>query len=135
MPTEAEFSVDRDVAHDGTASAEIEDAKGDHSTGCPAYYVAPITAVRDGSTYTASAFAKGDRAKGLSRVALVWSDAAGHYVATSTSEPMPNGTTGWKKLTVSAQPPPGARALEIDLQVCENPGTTWFDDVALNVAR
>jgi hypothetical protein len=135
MPSEAEFSVDRSVAHEGLASAEIEGAKGDHSTGCPAYYVAPITAIRDGTTYTASAWAKGAEASGLSRIALVWSDAAGHYVATSTSAPMPGGTTGWTKLTVAAQPPPGARALEIDLQVCENPGTTWFDDVALSAAN
>ena len=134
LPTEASFSVDRTVAHEGVASARIEDARGDHETGCPAFYVAPITAVRQGRTYTASSWVKGADARGTSRVALVWTDARGRYVATTSSESMPTGTTGWRKITVSAQPPPGARSLELDLQVCENPGTTWFDDAGLAVS-
>jgi hypothetical protein len=62
-------------------------------------------------------------------VVLVWTDAEGHFIALSNSAPLPPGMSGWRELQVSAKPPSGAAAVEIDLQVCEDPGTTWLDDV------
>ena len=36
--------------------------------------------------------------------------------------------------TGGTRAPAGAAAVEINLQVCENPGTTWFDDVSFSPA-
>jgi len=130
LRADASWAVDHTVAHSGTSSARISGARGSHLTGCPAYYVAPITTVTAGTTYTATAWARGADAAGLSRVVLVWSDLAGRYVGSTPSRPLPQGNSGWTQLSVSAQPPGGAQSVEIDLQVCEDPGTTWFDDVS-----
>jgi len=130
LPGEAHFSVDHTVAHSGTASARISAAQGNHLTGCPAYYVAPIAAVQSGVTYAATAWARGSEGAGSSRVVLVWTDSAGRFIGSSESPPLPAGNSGWTFLSVAAVPPPGAEAVEIDLRVCENPGTTWFDDVS-----
>ena len=129
MAPQARFQVDRHSAHSGTASARIDHAGGNHHTGCPAYFTPPVAALVGGVTYTASAWVRGQGASGSSRVVLSWSDASGHYIASSNSPALPSGNTGWTHLSVSAQPPAGAAAVEINLQVCENPGTTWFDDV------
>jgi hypothetical protein len=126
---EASFAVDHHLAHSGSSSARISASRGNHLTGCPAFYAAPIATVRPGVTYTASAWARGAAGAGISRVVLVWSDAAGRYVGSTPSRPLPAGNSGWTQLSASAQPPSGAQSVEIDLQVCEDPGTTWFDDV------
>lgn len=132
LPEDAEFAIDHTVAHSGGASALIRDARGNHITGCPAFYVAPIAAISAGVTYTASAWVRGHEARGISRVVLVWTQANGRYVASSSSQALPGGSTQWQQLSVSARPPAGASAVEIDLQVCENPGSTWFDDVSFS---
>jgi hypothetical protein len=132
LPRDARFAIDRTVAHSGRASARISGARGDHETGCPAFYAAPIAVIQAGVTYTASVWARGRATRGESRIVLAWTDAAGRYIASSNSQSLPPGDSGWKRLSVSAQPPPGASAVEIDLQVCESPGTTWFDDVGFS---
>ncbi|HEY1833046.1 MAG TPA: hypothetical protein VGG08_01310 [Solirubrobacteraceae bacterium] len=129
---DARFAVDRTVAHSGRASARISDARGNHLTGCPAFYAAPIATIQTGATYTASVWARGRSTLGESRVVLAWTDAGGHYISSSNSRSLPHGDSPWTRLSVSAQPPPGASAVEIDLQVCESPGTTWFDDVGFS---
>jgi len=132
LAPDAKFSIDGKVAHSGSASARIDDAGGNHLIGCPAFYAAPIAAIVPNVTYTAGAWVRGQATRGESRVVLVWSNLEGHYIASSDSTSLPSGTFNWRELTVSAKPPPGAAAVEIDLQVCENPGTTWFDDVTFS---
>ena len=132
LASEASFAVDRTVAHSGGASARIAHAGGNHLTGCPAFYIAPIAAVVPGVTYTASVWARGASAAGSSRLVLAWSNAEGRFVASDASRSLPAGNSGWTQLTVSAAPPEDAAAVEINLQVCENPGTTWFDDVSFS---
>jgi hypothetical protein len=129
---DASFAIDRTVVHTGSASARIEHAGGSHLTGCPAFYAAPIAAIKAGVKYTAGAWARGANAGGLSRVVLIWTDSKGRYVASSDSPALPAGTTTWRALSVTAKPPAGATAVEINLQVCENPGTTWFDDASFS---
>jgi hypothetical protein len=132
LPQDASFAIDKTVAHAGSASARIEHAGGSHRTGCPAFFAAPIAAITPGVRYTAGAWARGAAASGLSRLVLTWTNSAGRYIASSDSPPLPAGTTSWQALSVTAKPPPGAAAVEIDLQVCENQGTTWFDDVSFS---
>jgi hypothetical protein len=134
MAPQARFTIDRRTAHSGLASARISHAGGNHNTGCPAYFTPPVLALLPGMSYTASAWVRGRGASGQSRVVLSWSDASGHYIASSNSSSLPAGDSGWTRLSVSAPPPPGAAAVEIDLQVCENPGSTWFDDVGFSPA-
>lgn len=134
LPDEARFALDTTVAHSGTASARIEDSTGNHTVGCPAFYIAPVAVVTPGVTYSAGAWLRSRRAAGISRVVLVWSEADGHYLSSSESPSLPPGNNEWTHLTVSASPPAGAAAVEIDLQVCENPGATWFDDVSFTPA-
>ena len=134
MAPQARFSIDRKLAHSGSAAARIDHAGGNHHSGCPAFFTPPVVAVVPGVTYTASAWVRGLGASGSSRVVLSWSDASGHYIASSNSPSLPPGSSGWTQLSVSAQPPAGAAAVEINLQVCENPGTTWFDDVSFSPA-
>jgi hypothetical protein len=134
LAPEANFAVDHTVAHSGSSSARISHSRGNHTSGCPAFYTAPIAAVSAGTTYTARAWAKGAAGAGLTRVVLVWSNREGRYVGSSTSAPLPPGNTDWTLLSVSAQPPSGAEAVELDLQVCEDPGTSWFDDVSFSPA-
>ena len=129
MPGAARFAADRSVSHSGSWSARISRAAGSHLSGCPAFYVAPIAAINPASTYTAGAWVRGQSAAGLTRVVLVWSDSAGHFIGSTASVPMSPGTSGWQHLVVGTRPPALASAVEIDLQVCENPGTSWFDDV------
>ena len=130
----ARFSIDRTTFHSGSASARIDHAAGNHTTGCPAYFTPPVSAVVPGVGYTASAWVRGHAADGSSRVVLSWSDANGRYVSSSSSPALPAGDSRWTRLSVTASPPAGAAAVEINLQVCENPGTTWFDDVGLSAA-
>jgi hypothetical protein len=132
LPGEAQFALDRRVAHSGDASARISHAGGDHRTGCPAFSVAPIATIHSATPYTASVWARGRSSFGLSRIVLAWSDSSGHYIASSPSQPLPQGNTPWTMLSVAAVPPAGASAVEIELQVCEDPGTTWFDDVSFS---
>jgi hypothetical protein len=135
MAHDAEFSIDHRVAHSGKASVRIAHSRGDQTTGCPAYSVAPIAAVVPGITYSAGAWARGRMAAGQSRVVLVWSDAQGRFVSSTSSPSLPPGSSRWRLLTASGKPPIGASAVEINLQVCENPGTTWFDDVSFSSVR
>ncbi len=132
LPGEAKFSIDRSVFHSGLASARITHARGNHLTGCPAYYAPPVSAIVPGTTYTASAWARGRSTAGESRVVLTWTDAAGHFIGSSPSPSLPQGNSEWTLLKVAAKPPAGAAAVEIDLQVCESPGSTWFDDVSFS---
>jgi hypothetical protein len=132
LPQDASFAIDKTVVHTGNASARIEHAGGSHLTGCPAFYAAPIAAIKTGVKYTAGAWVRGADAAGLSRVVLTWTNSTGRYVASSDSPALPAGTTTWQALSVTAKPPARATAVEINLQVCENPGTTWFDDVSFS---
>jgi hypothetical protein len=134
LPREARFQIDRHVAHSGSASARIEDARGDHRLGCPAFYAAPIAAIQAGREYTAGVWARGREQRGKARIVLVWTDATGRYLSSSDSVQLPSGNSAWTHLSVSATPPAGASAVEINLQVCEDPGTTWFDDVSFSPA-
>ena len=134
LPQYASFAIDHAVVHSGASAMRIEHAGGNHTSGCPALAVAPIAAIRPGVKYTATAWARGASTGGKSRVVLVWTDATGHYVASSASPSLPPGTTPWPPLGISTTPPAHARAVEINLQVCENPGTTWFDDVGFSAS-
>lgn len=128
LPTLASFGVDRAGAHSGGVSARITGARGD-SLGCPAYYIYPIVSVVPGATYSASAWARGTNATGSSSVVLAWFDARDRFLGVDQSVNLPPGTTSWKQLTVSAKAPTQAAAVELHLQVCNNAGTTWWDDV------
>lgn len=132
LPGDARFALDKTVAHTGSASARITKARGNHTTGCPAFYTTPVAAILPGATYTGSAWARGRGTAGESRVVLAWTSASGQYIASSDSPSLPAGNSEWTQLKVSAMPPAGAAAVEIDLQVCENPGSTWFDDVSFS---
>lgn len=132
LPQDASFARDVSVARSGRASARISGATGDHATGCPAFYAAPIAAVRPGVKYAASVWAQERNGSGHARVVLAWTDASGRFLASTASQPLPAGTLGWTQLSVSGAPPTGAAAVEIELQDCEDPGTVWFDDVGFS---
>lgn len=126
-PSEATFSVDHKIVHSGNVSARIDDAGGS-SAGCPGFYTYPITAVRPGAKYAASAWAKGRDGAGTARVVLAWFNADDKYIGQNESSSLSSGTTGWTRLSVGGEAPAGAAAVELHLTVCNNPGTTWWDD-------
>jgi Cellulase (glycosyl hydrolase family 5) len=132
LPGDARFSLDRHVAHSGAVSALIAHAGGSHLTGCPAYSVAPITAVLPYESYTLRAWARGRRITGKSRAVIVWTDSAGRFISSTSSAPLPPGNSAWKRLSVTSRPPDGASAVEVDLQSCEDSGKAWFDDVSFS---
>lgn len=131
LPNMATFALDRSTAHSGNSSMRIVGAQGD-STGCPALYAAPLTGVQTGVRYRASAWVRGRDAQGTSKVVLVWSDGQGRFVGQNESSSVPAGSSSWTLLSVSATPPEGAAAVEINLKVCSNSGATWYDDVAFS---
>jgi hypothetical protein len=125
----ATFSVDRTVAHTGAASARIDNATSSPS-GTPAFFTTPVSQVRTGVPITLQAWAKGRNVTGTAHVALAWMDASYQWLSTSYSSPLPHGTTDWTLLTVTAAPPVGAAAVQLQLESEANPaGTVWFDDV------
>ncbi len=134
LPRDAHFAREHAITHSGSAAVSISHAGGTHLTGCPAFYAAPIAAITPGVDYDASVWALGSATAGSSRIVLVWTTSSGRFIASSPSPSLPAGNTGWTQLSVSAAPPAGAAAVEIDLQVCESPGTTYFDDVTFSPA-
>jgi Cellulase (glycosyl hydrolase family 5) len=132
LPRDAHFSIDRHVAHSGAVSALIAHAAGNHLTGCPAYSVAPITAVLPYKSYTLRAWARGRRVTGKTRAVIVWTDSAGRFISSISSAPLPPGNTTWKRLSVTSTPPAEASAVEVNLQSCEDSGSAWFDDVSFS---
>jgi hypothetical protein len=129
---QARFAWDPQVAHSGRGSARISSSGGD-STGVPAFYTTPIDpVVAPGTTYTASAWVRGFQASGWTRVALSWYDRSGRYIGQAESPVLPDGTTAWQPLTVSATAPAHAAYVQLHLKSSHNPGTIWFDDVAFS---
>lgn len=132
MPTASSFAIDRTVSHSGVASARMSDSAGNHMIGCPAFYAAPIATIVPGVKYSAGVWARGTGSQGSSRIVLAWSNSSGRFIASTASGSLAQGNSAWTHLDVTATPPPGATAVEIELQVCEDPGTTWFDDVSFS---
>ncbi|MDB5059707.1 MAG: glycosyl hydrolase [Chloroflexi bacterium] len=129
--SQAQFAVDTEHAHSGTASARIS-ASGGAGDAAPAFSISPVAPIIPGQTYTAAAWARGLHATGITQIALDWFDASGTLVAENVSAELPHGTTTWTRLDARAAAPTGAAYVQIRLESAANQGTSWFDDVSFN---
>ncbi|MCW2140388.1 Cellulase (glycosyl hydrolase family 5) [Actinoplanes cyaneus] len=120
-----------EVAHDGTYSVRFS-GTGRDPRGLPSLRISPVTPVRGGQTWSASAWARGENATGTTEIALSWFDERGRWIRQDTSARLKRGTTGWTKLTVNAVAPDHAAGLQLHLKSGDNAGSVWFDDVSLS---
>lgn len=125
---DAAFARDPHVSHSGKASARIT-ASTAKETGLPAFYLSPVQPIAPGQTATATVWARGESATGMTRLTLAWFDAHQQYIGANSSTIMPSGTTSWTQLRVRADVPADAAYIEIHLVSANNRGTAWFDDV------
>jgi hypothetical protein len=131
-PAQAQFARDTTVSHSGGASARIENAAAS-TTQVPAFYISPPRAfVIPGGHYTASVWARGQRATGYSGIAIAFFQANGAYLGDAQSAPIAPGTTGWTDLIASGVAPTGTAYVQVHLKSANNTGAVWFDDVNLS---
>jgi hypothetical protein len=130
VPTAATFGQSTTVYHSGTASGQISQSGSRDAGGTmPAYMLAPIKAVDEGTTYTVSAWVRGASATGTNQVQLRWYDGGERLFADDASVNLPAGTTNWTQLTVTAKAPQYARYVLLAMASENNSGTVWFDDI------
>jgi len=127
-PQSGSFARDITVAHSGVASGKISNSSGT-SSGLPAFYLSPIPPIVPGQMYTASVWARGSNATGMTRLMLAWFDVHGEWLGNLSSADLPGGSTDWTQLQVMDQAPLSARFAEIHLVSAWNDGAAWFDDV------
>lgn len=117
------------VGHDGPGAAELARTGGD-ATCWPSFRVEPVVGLTPTDrTFRATAYAEGTAATGTSMLQVAWFAAGGTLLGTAESSPLPDGTTGWTPLTVTAEAPAGAAYPEIVLASAHDRGAVWFDDV------
>jgi hypothetical protein len=131
LPDQMTAAVDRAVAHSGAASVRLSGSLGD-ATGWPSLRTPVVQALRPGTVYTATAWAKGTSVTGTNRLAITWYDAQGRYIGATASLVVPVGTTAWQPLTASGPAPTNAAAAFVQLQTTRNAGAVWFDDVTFD---
>jgi hypothetical protein len=128
------FARDTRVAHGGRASGRLSRTTGTGSI-VPAFEVSPVDFVPTaGVRYRLKAMVRGQRATGITRIAMAWFGVDGRYLGQAESAGLPRGTTRWTQLVVGAATPPGVAFVQIHLKSARNTGTVWFDDVGFAVA-
>jgi hypothetical protein len=122
---------DAGVGHRTLGSVRLSHTTG--STGRVPSYYQPLWSidVRPHELYLVSVWARGSSIAGDDRLAVSWFDAQGRYLRQKESARLPAGDPGWTRLTVATNPPKGAAVLEVHLKSSNEPGTVWFDDVAI----
>ncbi|WP_436535299.1 cellulase family glycosylhydrolase [Actinoplanes sp. HUAS TT8] len=120
-----------EYAHSGTHSVRFSDT-GRDMRGLPSLRISPVTPVRGGQEWSASAWARGEDATGTNEIALSWFDDEGRWIRQDRSARLPHGTTDWTKLTVDVIAPDDAAGVQLHLKSGDNAGSVWFDDVSLS---
>ncbi|HET7567152.1 MAG TPA: carbohydrate binding domain-containing protein [Gaiellaceae bacterium] len=125
------FARDGTTAHGGSASAAV----GGTGKGIASLTTIPTDPwVVPGQTVTLSAWARGVAATGRTVVQLQWLAGDRTRLGSADSEPLPDGTTGWTQLQVTASAPAGVAFVRIALVTSGDSGSVRFDDVALDGA-
>jgi hypothetical protein len=131
--TNAILTLDRGVAHSGTASALVRSL--DRHAARDVLLVSPVdAAVPDGATVHASVWVRVRSPGALVRLGLDWLGAQGRHVRTSYVR-LSGAGTGWRQIRIAAHRPAAARAVRIQLLVANSPGSVWFDDVRIAKER
>ncbi|MFI1990525.1 carbohydrate binding domain-containing protein [Actinoplanes sp. NPDC020271] len=120
-----------EVAHDGRYSVRFS-GTGRDPRGLPSLRISPVTPVRGGQSWSASAWARGENATGTTEITLSWFDERGRWIKQDKSARLPRGTTDWRQLTVTAVAPDDAAGVQLHLKSGDNAGSVWFDDVSLS---
>ncbi|GIF03887.1 cellulase family glycosylhydrolase [Actinoplanes siamensis] len=120
-----------EVAHSGRRSVRFA-RTGRADRGLPSLRISPVTPVQAGQRWSASAWARGSRATGLTEISLSWFGAEGQWISETPSRRLPPGTTGWTKLSIDTVAPRGAAGVQLHLKSGDNTGVVWFDDVSLS---
>jgi hypothetical protein len=126
----ATFSRDASVAHQGRASGRITGGATGTQPDAAFVIAPPDAAVRPGNQSTVVAFARGSSTCGEVRLALRWFAVDGRAVGGVQSEPLPCGTHGWRRLRTSGVAPSGAAYVGLYLRAAGTVGSAWFDDVS-----
>jgi hypothetical protein len=90
--------------------------------------------VRPGDVVFVRARVKGLKATGTNAVELhFWNAVGWGWIGFVRSDPIPQGDTDWRDITLTATVPDGAYMVRVDLISINNSGTVLFDDVKLTV--
>jgi hypothetical protein len=129
----ARLTLDRRVAHGGSAAALVRSLDGQRTSGTLS--IAPVeAAVPDGAHVRASVWVRVRGRGALVRLGLDWLGPKALHVKTTALRLTKHGS-GWTQLRISARRPAVARAVRIELLVTGNRGSVWFDDVRFAVDR
>lgn len=90
--------------------------------------------VRPGDVVVVRARAKGLKATGINAVELhFWNAVGWGWIGAIRSDPLPQGNTDWRDITLTAAVPGGVYMVRVDLVSRNNSGTVLFDNVELKV--
>jgi hypothetical protein len=126
----ATFSRDPFVAHQGHASGRIDGAARGTRPDAAFVIAPPDAAVRPGDRSGVTVFARASSTCGEVRLSLRWFSAEGRAVGGAQSEPLACGTHGWRRLRASGVAPSGAAYVGVFLRASGTVGSAWFDDVS-----
>jgi hypothetical protein len=127
--TNGSFSRDTVTRRTGSASARIGSTTAS-SGAVPAFYMAPVEAIRAGRSYRLQAWAAGVNATGHTTIALSWYDRDFNWLGQNESAALESGTTPWTLMEAEATAPAGAGFVEMWLKSDRNTGHVNFDDVS-----
>lgn len=117
------------VTHGGRGSVWMSQTGGD-SSGAPQIWSVPVDPhVAPGQTITASVWARGAQATGLSRLAIAFFDQSGVYCGQIESQSLAAGTGSWYRLAAVGRAPARANYVRLYLKSSRNAGTVWFADI------
>ncbi len=134
------FSWDGTVGHDAPGSAKLSATLPITSTSVdsdasivPSFYISPAGVhVQPGRSFSAVVWARGEDVTGSNRISLSFFDSSGRFLFQRESADLPQGTTNWTRLVVSAVAPKRAASLQLHLKSSGNDGSVWFDDASVD---
>jgi hypothetical protein len=133
-PQNATLASSSSVAFLGSHSVSLADTAASGRE-IPAWTtIADVGVLRHDEKLRVTAWARGERATGLTIVVIAWFGGSGSYLGNRVSSRLRTGTSGWTRLGVEASAPAGAAYAQVCLESSANSGKVWFDDVRAAVA-
>ncbi len=131
--SKGKIAWDDTVSRTGKASLRIADPgsrPNGHWKENIARWVGDVRPIQPGTKYKLEAWIKTKELKATSRVILAWQD--GHNWISEDATNSIDGTSDWKRVSLTATAPKGATEVRVLFEVGYGNGTAWLDDVLLS---
>ncbi|MBC7286763.1 MAG: beta-galactosidase [Armatimonadetes bacterium] len=131
------YAIDTRVRHGGRASQRITFGHGARPD-LTVWQMTPAGSVYGGRTYAASVWCKAEGVRdnwGGLRLAVRFFAADGTMTQEFRAPLDPSGTTGWHKVSVTADAPKSSIRAQVVLYLHAESGTVWYDDAEFRLVR